>query len=118
MEAYFNMVDFNNYYNNEDKFESEMVEMIRSYVEDKKRDWFYEDLKIDEIKIREWYEGWYDHMIIDVKVSNGKTGRRLDGADTFEYEFTFDEGKIRTATEIRRWGTYPNDFSYKTTLFE
>ena len=31
MEAYFNMVDFNNYYNNEDKFESEMVEMIRTY---------------------------------------------------------------------------------------
>ncbi len=56
-------------------------------------------------------------MIIDVKVSNANIGGRHEMADTFEYEFTFDEGKIRSLYETRRWGTSQTEFLYKTELY-
>ncbi len=70
----FSSLDYSNYLNDEEKFSTQMEEMIKTYVESKRTAWYYKDLMITHLECTSWQEGnIFDEMDIEVKVC-GKDG--------------------------------------------
>lgn len=114
MEKLIKNTNFSDYYNEEEQFENDMMNMIKTFVEDYKKCWFWEDLEINKITMKSWIEkNLFDWMEIEVKVS-GKNGAYLSGADKFEYEIVFDKGEIIRIKEKRSW----SNFSETNTIYE